>query len=267
MQIANMRKATPTLSVCLLCCNQGRFVAEAIESVLAQTCTPLEIVISDDASADDGPAIIRRYAARHVELIRPRFQSSRLGFAESSNRAMAECRGSLIAFLAADDLMLAGKLTHQVAQFAADPGMVLSYHGVEVFDDATGHALGLMDTSAASRMQSAEDILRNGGIRNGCSVVVRRSAVHQPFHPKLNGLADLLFQVEVAISGRVGWLPQVLGRYRRHATNMTNRHAEFAAESVALLEILRTRYAGHAGLAQAAHCATPGFVRRTEHAF
>ena len=146
--------------------------------------------------------------------------------------------------------------------------MVLVYHGVEVFDDHTGDALALMDTDAASVMTSAVDLLRKGGIRNGCSVMVRRAAIPRGgFDTTLNGMSDWLFQIEVALAGRVGWLPQVLGRYRRHGSNMTNRFAECAPESEKLLHILQSRYPDRDDLKRAASDAAPGFALRTTRAY
>jgi len=263
-----MAEPRPLVSVCLLSWNQGALLAEAIESALNQEGGPIEIVVADDASSDESPHIISRYMKRYPSRIRAVLAKERVGLAQNANRALQLCRGDYVAFLAADDLFLPGKLAAQVAQFRNDSSVVLCYHGVEAFDDHTGGVLAAMDTDPADTMTSAADLLRKGGIRNGCSVAVRRTAIPKTgFDTTLNGMADWLFQIEVALAGRVGWLPQVHGRYRRHGSNMTNRFAEFAPEAERLLDILQSRYPDRDDLKRAASDAAPGVALRTTRAY
>ncbi len=263
-----MAEPKPIVTVCLLCCDQGAFVAEAIESALNQEGGPFEIVVADDASFDESLRIISRYAERHPNRVRAILAKERAGSAQNANRALQLCRGDFIAFLAADDLFLSGKLAAQVEQFRSDPSMVLAYHGVEVCDDRTGRALALMDTDPADTMTSAADLLRKGGIRNGCSVAVRCAAIPKTgFDTTLNAMSDWSFQIEVALAGRVGWLPKAFGRYRRHGSNMTNRFARLASEAERLLDILQSRYPDRDDLKRAASEAAPGLALQTTRAY
>ncbi len=263
-----MTESHPVVSVGLLSCNQGVFVAEAIESAVNQKVRPMEIVIADDASSDESPRIISRYAERYPHCIRTVFGKERAGSAQNANRALGLCRGDFIAFLAADDLFLPGKLAAQIEQFRSEPSITLAYHSVEVFDDHTGHVPALMDADPTDTMTSATDLLRKGGIRNGCSVAVRRSAIPKTgFDTTLNAMSDWLFQIEVALAGRIGWLPQVLGRYRRHGSNMTNQFASFAPEAERLFGIVQSRYPDRDDMKRAASEAAPGVALRTTRAY
>ncbi len=60
---SNATASEPKISALIPTFNYGRFLPEAIESVLAQDCRGCEILINDDASTDDSAAILRRYAA------------------------------------------------------------------------------------------------------------------------------------------------------------------------------------------------------------
>jgi glycosyltransferase involved in cell wall biosynthesis len=59
-----------TVSVAIICHNYGHYLREAVDSVLAQTLLPCEVVIVDDASTDDTEAVAKSYAARGVRYVR-----------------------------------------------------------------------------------------------------------------------------------------------------------------------------------------------------
>ena len=107
--------------------NGGRFLAEAIDSVLAQGYPHREVVVVDDGSTDDSPAIAR---ARPVRYQRQENQ----GVAAARNAGLAAARGELIAFLDQDDVWLPHKLDAQVAFLLEHPSvdMVISPLEVEV---------------------------------------------------------------------------------------------------------------------------------------
>ncbi len=108
--------------------NTGRFIAESIRSVLAQTYTNWELIIVDDASTDDTDAVVedlkrnceRRKAIHYLK------NAQNSGAAVSRNRALREARGEWIAFLDSDDLWTPDKLEKQLA-FMAQNGYAFSY--------------------------------------------------------------------------------------------------------------------------------------------
>jgi glycosyltransferase involved in cell wall biosynthesis len=100
--------------------NHGPLVAEAIRSALSQTQAPVETLVVDDGSTDDGAAAVAGFGGR-VRLLR---QPHR-GQAAARNRAAREAVGDWLAFLDADDLWLPGKLDAQARTAAANPGAVL----------------------------------------------------------------------------------------------------------------------------------------------
>jgi glycosyltransferase involved in cell wall biosynthesis len=94
----------PKVSVCIDSYNYGRFLAEAIESVLAQTFDNFEVVITDDCSTDDSFEIAQRYAANdsRIKLVR---NSQNLGMVRNRNACLALARGEYIKWLHADDFL------------------------------------------------------------------------------------------------------------------------------------------------------------------
>jgi glycosyltransferase involved in cell wall biosynthesis len=96
--------------------NGERFLAEALESILAQTYPPTELIVVDDGSTDGSPQIVQAYGERVVLL-----QQSNRGPAAARNRGIRAARGDLLAFLDADDLWRPEKLERQVAFLRAHP--------------------------------------------------------------------------------------------------------------------------------------------------
>ncbi len=92
--------------------NTGRFIAESIESVLAQTYPDWELIIVDDCSTDNTDEIV---ASFHDDRIRYLKNEKNSGAATSRNRALREAKGKWIAFLDSDDLWLPEKLEKQIA--------------------------------------------------------------------------------------------------------------------------------------------------------
>ncbi len=99
----------PSVSVVVTTYNQARYIAETIESVLAQTHAPREIIVVDDGSTDETPSITARFGDR-ITCIRQKNQ----GIAGSRNAGIRRASGELIAFLDGDDLWEPGKLAAQV---------------------------------------------------------------------------------------------------------------------------------------------------------
>ncbi len=108
----------PLVSVVIPVFNGERFLREAVESVLDQQYSPLEIIVVDDGSAD-GTATVARSFPETVHYLRQTNQ----GPAAARNRGIEHARGTLIAFADADDLWPAGKLALQLPYLITDPGI------------------------------------------------------------------------------------------------------------------------------------------------
>lgn len=98
----------PSVSVIIPCYNAERWIAEAIESSLAQTRAPNEVIVIDDGSTDGSADVISRYH-RQVRYV----HQAHGGGCRARNAGFALSTGDLIQFLDADDLLLPGKIEHQ----------------------------------------------------------------------------------------------------------------------------------------------------------
>ena len=105
-----------TISCIVPVYNGARFVAEALDSILAQSLPPTEIIVVDDGSTDATPAVVDRYA-RFVTYVR---QDNR-GPGAARNHGIALAHGDLLSFLDADDLWHVSKLERQLHALESNP--------------------------------------------------------------------------------------------------------------------------------------------------
>ena len=104
----------PLVSVVLPVYNRGRYVAEAIRSILAQTFSPLELIVVVDEGSNDDSANIVRYLAAGDTRIRPLFLSHGSQW-RARNRGIEMARGEYIAHMDDDDIALPDRIAAQLA--------------------------------------------------------------------------------------------------------------------------------------------------------
>ena len=115
-----------TVSVIIPTYNRADSCVKAIESALAQTLPPLEVIICDDRSTDDTEAAISALAASDERVRYLRRTNGPRGPGATRNRALQEARGELVAFLDDDDEWFAEKLECQVPVLIESGGLVAS---------------------------------------------------------------------------------------------------------------------------------------------
>lgn len=241
---------TPKVSVMIITYNQAHFIRQTLDSVLAQDYPNLEIVVADDASTDDNPQIIREYAAKHPEVIKPVFNRHNLGITGNCNVAFFACTGEFIAIMGGDDLFLPGKLTAQIKAFA-DPEVVLCYHPVEIFDSATNKTLFISDQLKREEIKSAADLIARGGIQGASSIMMRKSACPAGgFDERIPTVSEWLFFIEVALQGKVLKIDRVFSRYRKHGSGASDRTLALLAETLLTLDLVLEKYPARTDLAE-----------------
>ena len=146
-------KAAPLVSIIALCYNHAPFLAEALDSIRAQTYPHLDVWLVDDGSTDGSAAILRQYAAENPGWqlwLRP----ENGGNCRAFNEALAQCRGEFVLDFATDDVLLPDRLSRQVAAFAGlDDSFGVVYSNAELMAE-DGRPLGPHHRpDAAGRLQ------------------------------------------------------------------------------------------------------------------
>jgi len=109
-----------SVSVIIPLYNKAAYIERALRSVLAQTYEDFELIVVDDGSTDQGPAIVQRYADERLRLVR----QANAGPGAARNRGAAESSAPLLAFLDADDEWLPAFLQRAVETLAKHPECV-----------------------------------------------------------------------------------------------------------------------------------------------
>jgi len=186
------------------------FLAQAIESALAQTLPPTRVIVVDDGSEDDSAAIAESFGTPVTALREPP-----RGAAAALNAGLAESRAPLVAFLDADDLWLPQRLELQAAVLARDPAVGIVFGHLTEFID--GDVRGV-----EARTEPTPGVLKS-------TVLVRRATLDAVGH----------FDASYSVIDFAEWharshtagvvelvVPEVVARRRVHGANVTLRRRE-----------------------------------------
>jgi ADP-heptose:LPS heptosyltransferase/glycosyltransferase involved in cell wall biosynthesis len=235
-----------TLSVLIPTYNYGRYLPEAIDSVLSQDFTDFEVLIGDDASTDDSADVIRRYAARDSR-IRIQLHSANLGLAANWNWCLQQARGKYIKYLFGDDCLASRHaLGRMVALLEARPGAVLAATARFVLDDSSA-VVGLWDEwRKPGWCDGPQAILRclranHNLIGEPSAVLFRRSAAGRGFDPGLSQIIDLEFWFHLLLQGGLVYSPEPDCAFRRHGRQQTAVNRESCVGDIETARML-TRY-------------------------
>ena len=224
---------TPLVSVIIPTYNYGRFLGEAVNSVLCQTFRDLECIIVDDGSSDDTDQVLASFTDRRMVVT----GTPRLGVSGARNRGLELSRGDLIAFLDADDRWCPGKLERQVAVLDDEPDVDMVFTNFVRFTAEEGWLpdqftyvpeLG----KVASRKAAGGGVVIEGNpfdflvsTREAAAwvptVVVRRTVAGSiRFPPGVPVGEDLHYLLHVAWKSRaIAYLPDPQVEVRRHSNN------------------------------------------------
>jgi glycosyltransferase involved in cell wall biosynthesis len=224
---------TPRVAVIVPCYNSAGFVAEALDSIAAQSYSSLEIVVVDDGSTDPLEEALAPYRGR-VRLVR----RDNGGPAAARNTGIDATDTELIAFLDPDDRWHPEKIRRQVAYLDAHPscGLVATYRRAI---DAQGHPLDRADSWRRTWTPTDEPLVT---LVTDCSimssqVLVRRSTLAgDRFLPEATPVEDWDLWLRLAARTEIGCVAECLTDYRKHATNLSADRTRLAAAVVAMLD-------------------------------
>jgi glycosyltransferase involved in cell wall biosynthesis len=214
-----------SVTVVIPCFNYARFIREAVDSALAQTVPPLEVIVIDDGSTDGTPEVMATYASD--PRVRYLGQENR-GLSAARNAGIHAARGEFIALLDADDRWKPEKLSRQLDKFTEET-VGLVYCGREVFDENGVQDLNLAD---GSKCKHALEWLTITTLFCPSSVIIRRRCFteHGGFDESLRKVEDREMWIRLAKHWHFRCVPDCLVEWRRHgsALNMQTDGMEAA---------------------------------------
>lgn len=196
--------------------NGARFLARAVDSLLAQSFTDFTLLISDNASNDDTQAICERYCLQDSRVSYVR-QRENIGAPNNWNFVVHQAEGEYFKWATANDECAPSMLERCLQALDADPSAVLCQGRTCLVDEESdAHEeyhkdLALLDDRPSERLK---ELIIRLALNNGQSGLIRLSSLHRTGldRPYPNG--DIPLMAELALLGRFIVLPEVL-LYRR----------------------------------------------------
>jgi glycosyltransferase involved in cell wall biosynthesis len=213
--------ATASVSIALCTYHGAAWLEAQLESLLAQTHAPLELVAADEASTDATFAILERYAPRFARatLIR---NPQRLGVRANFEQAFRRCSGDWIAPCDQDDVWLPHKLERLLG--AADATTTLVY-GDSLLVDEQGRPLppGRRGNRVSQRytMASGHDprVFALANCISGHAMLLRRDVLARALPLPEGTMYDAWLAFVAAEMGEIRYVDEVLVQFRQHARN------------------------------------------------
>ncbi|QEH33014.1 UDP-Glc:alpha-D-GlcNAc-diphosphoundecaprenol beta-1,3-glucosyltransferase WfgD [Aquisphaera giovannonii] len=210
--IAPGRRLFPTVAVIITCHNYGRYLGEAIRSVLDQTILPAEILVVDDASDDDTAEVARGHADSGVGYLRVDHRSAY----RSRKAGMLATQSKVLCFLDADDVLPHDYLERGLPLFES-PEVGIVYSDVELFGDLSRkQAMPEWDPVEFDR----ENFMHAGSLVRRMALEIA-DAFREP--DLFEAHEDWMVWRRVVAAGWIGSKQSALYRYRRHASEGPSR--------------------------------------------
>jgi glycosyltransferase involved in cell wall biosynthesis len=225
----------PRVSVIVPTFNHGKFIAQTIEGILQQqTSFDVEVFIGDDASTDENPLVINEYKTKFPEKIKAFLHPKNMGPAEpkimgGKNNVtflFKKATSEYIALCEGDDYWAdPHKLQKQVDFLDKNPGYALTHHQLDViYEDGTPtHPFNIADQPHTTNLK---DLLADKMWFLGTASTVFRNNIKGDF-PNWwleTASGDLGIFILTAQHGKIKYMPETMGIYRKHLGGMTNIH-------------------------------------------
>jgi glycosyltransferase involved in cell wall biosynthesis len=222
----------PNVSVIIPAYNQAIYLGEAIQSVLDQDYHCYEIILVDDGSTDDTREVVAQFEFK----VRYIYQQNR-GLSAARNTAIKNARGEFIALLDSDDVWLPKFLEKTVTLLCNNPHAALVYSGYR-YIDSQGVEIGVPNQRVVPPDLAYQTLVMDGCWIIPSAVVFRRNLAFEAglFDEELKAVEDLDLWIKLSRKGSVIGLPDVLVKYRRHASNMTKDPGHMMCAHLKLIE-------------------------------
>ena len=217
------------IDIVVPCYRYAHFLEECVNSCLGQSYADLRVIIIDDASPDDTPAVAARLARADPRVIYVRHVRN-LGHIATYNDGIDRAAADYFLLLSADDHLLPGALERAIGLMEANPGMSLVFGGCLGGESGMGWAGWTPQGGpGASTVLSGREFIRLSGPRNVVATptaVVRTTILREVggYRPELPHAGDMEMWFRLAAHGDIGVIHADQAIYRRHRHNMSEAY-------------------------------------------
>jgi glycosyltransferase involved in cell wall biosynthesis len=204
-------RQSPRVSVVMPVRNGARFLREALDSIIGQSFEDLEIVVIDDGSVDETPAILDDYAARDARI--RVYGGPPIGLTAALNRGWRLASGEYIARMDADDVASSERLEKQVRALDQDSQLGMVGSRVSVMTSAGEEILILHYPEGDAELRRE---LAISNCFTHSSTMIRRAVLEELDGYRLDQAEDYDLWLRISERYMLGNLPEVLLRYRQH---------------------------------------------------
>lgn len=244
-----MSTGNASISVVVPTYNCGAFIAEAIDSILAQTRVPDQIIVVDDGSTDDTEQVVGRYP--QVEYIGQRNG----GVSAARNTGLDAARGEFVTFLDADDRWRPAFVERLHGLLATEPTAVFAFANFVRFEHPSGKMLKEQFVYYPELRGVPHRIESPAAFATliGCGefpaftqvMMFRRDALDGlRFDPTLKFCEDAHFVLRAAMHGSVLFTNEVLAEVRRHDSNSSRDVGEMSVYKLRSIQALEPYVSG-----------------------
>ncbi len=231
--------SSPLVSVVVPAYGVTAYIAEALDSVLAQTFTDYEIIVVNDGSPDTAELerVLAPYRGRIVYLTH-----ENRGLAGARNTAIRAARGRWIGLLDGDDAWEPDFLASQVAILEKDPSLAVLYADARVFGNSPIAGRTIMEGCPSRGEITFEKLVSRESTVVLPATMVRRDAVVNAgmFDESLRRTEDIDMWLRILLEGgRIGYQCRVLARYRRRPGNLSSDETAMIDSYLRVLEKIR----------------------------
>ncbi len=232
----------PKVTALVPCYNSAAFVTRALDSLAAQTWPNLEILIGEDCSTDDTFEIITAFAAARAN-VRVLRRSENLGWLRNANDLMANATGELMFFAFHDDAIEPTYVEKLVAALRDNPGAVLAYTDMELFQPDGQREVKVFDALANSRSPLTRGLVMGGQVMDWW--LPNRGLFRSWAFERAKGIkpnaqgefsADWTWLLHLSLLGDFVRVPETLCRKYFQKTSLSRNWAFNAAQRRALRE-------------------------------
>lgn len=221
----------PRVSIGLPVFNGESYLEEALNSLLAQTYTDFELIISDNASTDRTQSICKAYAAKDNRIQYHQNDRNR-GASWNMNRVVTLSRGEYFKWAAHDDICAPTYLERCVRALDEDPQCVLCYSETILIDEHSRMVapyLDRCDVSSAVPNLRFRDVLEHLGLSNPMFGTVRSDALRRTKLIQNFVGSDIVLIAELALAGTFYRVPERLFLRRDHPRKSNRANSSMAA--------------------------------------